>query len=136
MITLSIPSRLNELDRVLDFINMGLEVYTCTVEVCQEILWTVKELFLSIIQYAYPINEGVVKVSLNYIEVQQAIEISFFDQGVPYNPLEGMNNSLRCITDNCLEGGVGISVLEKRTDKSCYIYLNRINVTTIKKYLG
>ncbi|MDF2487246.1 MAG: ATP-binding protein [Herbinix sp.] len=135
MITLSIPSRLNELDRVLDFVNIGLEVYACTMEVWQEIQWTVQTVFLSIIQYAYPINEGIVKISLNYIEVQQAIEISFFDQGVPYNPLESLNPSLRYNTENYLEGGVGISVLENSTDKSNYIYLNRKNVTTIKKYL-
>jgi serine/threonine-protein kinase RsbW len=136
MITLSIPSRVNELDRVLEFINMGLEVYDCSPDVWLELTELVKDIFLNITEYAYPSGEGVIKISFHFIEPQQAIELSFFDDGIPYNPLEGLPASQQEYRINRLEGRVGIPVSEQSVDETNYVYLNKKNVSTIKKYIG
>lgn len=134
MITLSIPSRVNELNKVLDFINMGLEVFECSVKIWQEILESVESIFLSIATYAYPHGEGIVKISLNYIEIQQAVEILFYDEGIPYNPLDNISISIYNHSEHRSEGG-GVSLVTERADKTCYVYLNEKNITTVKKYL-
>ena len=136
MITLSIPSSLNELDRVLDFISLGHGITECSIEFWIELLDTVQTIFINIVKYAYPTREGIVKISLNYIAEQQAIEISFFDDGLPYNPLNGLYLFTANKRESMLEGSLGLHLLEKSTEESNYVYLNKKNVTTIKKYVN
>ncbi|MBP1754701.1 MAG: hypothetical protein H6Q59_1099 [Firmicutes bacterium] len=135
MITLSIPSRADELNRVLDFINMGLEVFECSVKIWKEISETVESIFLSVATYAYPYGEGIVKISLNYIENQQAIEILFYDEGIPYNPLENICIPIYSHSGYQPESSGGVSLLTNCSEKTCYVYLNEKNITTVKKYL-
>ncbi len=135
MVTLTIPSSSNELDRVLDFISLGHEVVNCSIEFWMELFDTVQKVFINIVKYAYPTREGVVKITLNYIKELQAIEVSFIDEGIPYNPLEGLTQTSAINKDNLLEGTLGITVQEKSSEEMSYVYLNQKNITTIKKYL-
>jgi anti-sigma regulatory factor (Ser/Thr protein kinase) len=135
MITLSIPSSSNELDKVLEFVNLGQEVAVGTREYWMELLDTVQKIFINIVKYAFPTCDGIVKISLNYIEEQKAIEVSFFDEGIPYNPLEGQGFASDFEGVNRIEDGFGISLLEKTSEKTSYVYLNKKNITIVKKYL-
>ncbi len=135
MITLTIPSRTSELDKVVDFINMGLEVFECSLKIWQEILELVESIFLSVASYAYPHDEGIVRISMNYIEHQQAVEILFYDEGIPYNPLDNIKKPVSSHSECKLEGGNGVSLLTSCEEKTCYVYLNEKNITTVKKYI-
>lgn len=135
MVTLSVPSKTNELSKVLDFIAAGLEVYECPMQLFQEFFDAVEEIFLRIIAYAFPDREGIVKISMNFIETQQAIEILFSNEGIPYNPLGGLEKSALSPYENKQEGNYGVTLLKERTDQACYLYLNERNVTTVKKSL-
>jgi anti-sigma regulatory factor (Ser/Thr protein kinase) len=126
---------MEELDRLMDFIKMGLEVYQCSVTVWRQLTEAVDELYISIVKYAFPVKEGLIKVSMNYIEEQKAVEISFFDNGVPFNPLENRFGSLINTYENRLFGRRTAVVMESCIDEASYVYLNCKNITTIKKYM-
>jgi D-mannonate dehydratase len=140
MITLSIPSSSNELDKVLEFVSLGQEVAEGSIEYWMELLDTVQKIFINIVKYAFPTCDGIVKINLNYIKEQQAIEVSFFDEGIPYNPLEELGFAADLGGVSRIEDGFGISLLEKASEKTSekisYVYLYKKNITTIKKYLN
>jgi anti-sigma regulatory factor (Ser/Thr protein kinase) len=100
-----------------------------------ELLDTAQKVFISIVKYAYPTQDGIVKISLNYMREQQVIEVSFINEGIPYNPLEALNNSTRLTRENRLESKIGISIIEKVTEETSYLYLNKKNITAIRKYI-
>ncbi len=135
MITLSIPSSSDELDKVLEFVNLAQEIAKGSIKFWMELLDTVQKIFLNIVAYAYHNYDGIVKVSINYIEEQHAIEVSFINEGIPYNPLVEVGLASDYRGEYRIEEGFDVSVLEKSTEKTSYIYLNKKNVTTIKKYL-
>jgi sigma-B regulation protein RsbU (phosphoserine phosphatase) len=132
MITLSIPSSLNELDKVMEFVKLGQELAEGSIEYWMELLDTVQKIFTNIVKYAFPTCYGIVKINLNYNKEQQAIEVSFFDEGNPYNPLEGQGFASYFGELSRIEDDFGISLMEKTS----YVYLNKKNITTVKKYLN
>ena len=99
------------------------------------IIDTVQKIFINIVRYAFPNQEGIVKINLNYIGEQHAIEISFFDEGIPYNPLGSLGQLSEFKSENVMDGKLGVFILEKATEKTDYVYINNKNITTIKKYL-
>lgn len=136
MITLSIPSCSNELDKVLEFIYLGQGLVEGSVEYWMELLDTVQKIFINIVDYAFPNCDGIVKISLNYVEEQKTIEVYFFDEGIPYNPIEEKGFETDFGGVSRIEDGSGISLLEKTSEKTSYVYLNKKNITTVKKYLN
>lgn len=135
MITLSISASSNELDKVLDFTNIGHGIVDCSIEFWMELLDTVQKIFINIVKHAHPTQKGIVKISLSYIRDQNAIEITFIDEGIPYNPLEGLDQSSDTKRADILEGGIRLYLMEKTTEETSYVYVNKKNVTTIMKYL-
>jgi anti-sigma regulatory factor (Ser/Thr protein kinase) len=124
-----------ELDRVLDFINLGQELVEGSTEFWMELLDTIQRIFINIVKYAFPTQCGVVKININYRKEQQAIEISFIDEGIPYNPLEGIGFVTASNKEKMQDDDFGIFLSEKFTEETSYVYLNKKNITTIKKYL-
>ncbi len=135
MITLSIPSSSKELDKVLEFVNLGQELAKGSIEFWMKLLDTVQKIFINIVTNAYHTIDGIVKISFNYIEEQQVIEILFIHEGIPYNPLEGMGLISDDIDEYKAKGSFGVLLLEKSTEKISYRYQNKKNVTTVRKYL-
>lgn len=136
MVTITISSRAEELDRLLDFIKMGLEVYQCSIAIWLHLSEVVDDIYINIIRYAFPLEEGLIKVSMNYISEQNAVEISFFDEGIPYNPLESRLTTASNSYNNRLLREQTAVVMKEYIDEASYVYLNSKNVTTIKKYMN
>jgi hypothetical protein len=63
MITLSIPSSSNELDKVLEFVILGQEIAKGSIENWMELLDTVQKIFFNIVKYAFPTCDGIVKIN-------------------------------------------------------------------------
>ena len=136
MITLSLPSNLNELDKVLEFVTLGQEVAKGPTQFWIELLDTVQKIYINIVKYAYHTCNGIVKISLNYNEEQQAIEVLFLHEGIPYNPLEELSLPSEIREDYEFRAGFGMSMLEKSSQTTSYIYKDNKNRTTVKKYLS
>lgn len=135
MITLSIPSYSEELDKVLEFVNLGQDLTEGSTKFWMELLDTVQKIFINIVRYAYHTCNGIVKVGLNYVEEQQAIEVSFIHEGIPYNPLEEQDLVSDIRVESKYGAGFGRSLLEKSLQTTSYVYEDNKNRTIVKKYL-
>ena len=135
MTALTVSSGKNELKRIMNFIEMGLEVYGCYGLAWLEITEMVEDIYSNIMRNAFPLEEGLIRVSINYIEIQRAVEVSFFDNGVPYNPLGGKLFGQQISGRRRQWESTAVAIMERAVDETSYVNLNRRNITTIKKYL-
>ena len=135
MKTLTVPAKLDELDHVLDFINAELEANDCPMKTQVQIAIAVEEIFVNIAHYAYPPKEGEAIIGCLFHEEPRAVEISFVDRGVPYNPLEKKDPDVTLGAEERQVGGLGIFMVKKSMDEVAYNYVNDKNVFIIKKLL-
>ncbi len=90
-----------------------------------------EEIFINIVNYAYPGKEGSVDISLR--TDSNAIEVRFIDSGIPYNPLEQEAPDTSLNAQDRQIGGLGIFIVRNTMDSMEYSFENGKNILTIKK---
>jgi serine phosphatase RsbU (regulator of sigma subunit)/anti-sigma regulatory factor (Ser/Thr protein kinase)/HAMP domain-containing protein len=132
---LEIKASLENLNKVLDFINTELEQGGCPREIQEKIEVAVEEIFVNIADYAYADNgaDGAVVI---FISVTDKIVIRFEDTGRAYNPLEKQEPDL---SKPLLErdiGGLGVFLVKKLMDNVEYSYVDNKNVLVMSKAIN
>ncbi|MDR0320320.1 MAG: SpoIIE family protein phosphatase [Treponema sp.] len=128
---LTIEANLENLEKVLSFINAELEKCKYPDILVNQIDLAVEEIFSNISRYAY--GDGVGDVTI-FISARERAVIRFEDSGKPFNPLEqDAPNLQKDIIDRDV-GGLGIVLVKKTMDSVKYSRLDNKNVLTIIKY--
>ncbi len=91
----------------------------------------VEEIFANVANYAYPTNEGNVKVIFKVIDKNQ-VEMKFIDAGTPYNPLEKVDPDITLSVEDRPIGGLGIFMVKNYMDEVSYTHEHGNNILTIK----
>ena len=91
----------------------------------------VEEIFANVANYAYPTNEGNVKVEFKIIDVNQ-VKMRFIDAGTQYNPLEKEDPDVTLGVEDRPIGGLGIFMVKNYMDEVNYAYEHGNNILTIK----
>jgi anti-sigma regulatory factor (Ser/Thr protein kinase) len=95
----------------------------------------VDELFSNIAHYAYNPDTGFATVKVDVVREPLAVEITFVDNGVPYDPLAKSDpDTSQSVKDRPI-GGMGILIVKKSMDAVGYEYRDGKNILTIKKNL-
>jgi len=123
------------LDIVTDFVNEQLEMLDCPVKKQMQIDVVLDEIFGNICHYAYTQSEGEVTVRMEEKENGAAVELTFIDSGVRYNPLEKEDPDTTLSIEEKPIGGLGIFIVKKTMDELSYRYEKGQNILTVKKYL-
>ena len=123
------------LDEVLAFVDEQLEEANCSSKIQTTIEIAVEELFVNIANYAYSpeIGTAVVQVSVN--KEPLSVEITFIDNGKPYDPLAKPDPDVTLSAEERQIGGLGIFMVKKSMDDIQYEYKDGRNILTIKKIL-
>lgn len=132
---LIIEANVDKLDEVLEFVDSFLEEQDCMPKIQMQIEVAVEEIFVNIAHYAYNPEIGMATVRVVVLEDPLAIEITFLDNGVPYNPLAKPDPDLTLAADERQIGGLGIYMVKKSMDDVRYEYNAGKNVFTIMKKL-
>ena len=91
------------------------------------------EICANIIHYAYPgKTDGMLKVGYSFNYANNEAEITFTDSGVPFNPLNVPEPDIENAEERD-EGGLGLFLVKKFSDKMIYKYSNDQNILTITK---
>ena len=77
----------DNLYKVLDFIEQELESKNCATKAKTQILVAAEEIFVNIARYAYEGGDGEAKVQVSFIANLNVIVIIFIDSGVKYDPV-------------------------------------------------
>lgn len=130
---LTIEAVPENVDAVIDFINEQLDEYGCGIKEKMAIDVAADELFANIASYAYNPDKGNATVRVEVFEDPLAVEITFIDNGVPYDPLAKADPDTTLSVEERQIGGLGIFIVKKSMDAVNYEYKEGRNILTIRK---
>ena len=136
MKTLTIEATPENVDKAVAFVDEMLEEYGCGMKEQMAIDVAVDELFVNIANYAYSPDIGYATVMVDVVKDPLAVEITFVDNGVPYDPLAKADPDITQSVEERRIGGMGIFIVKKSMDSVNYEYKDGKNILTIKKNLN
>ena len=126
----TVAASVENIDKVIDFVNAELERNGCPPELLNHIDLAVEEIFVNIANYAYTPTSGDATIN---ITVGEDAVIRFEDSGKFFNPLEHPDPDLDKPLMEREIGGLGIVFVKKTMDKVDYRRIGNKNVLTITK---
>lgn len=132
---LELKALTENLPKVLSFVDEQLEAADCPMKIQMQIDIAVEEIFVNIAHYAYNPDVGTAKVRVEVMGNPPAVDITFIDNGVPYDPLAKADPDVTLPAEKRQIGGLGIFMVKKSMDDVKYEYLDGHNVLTMKKGL-
>ena len=87
------------------------------------------------ISYAYHSGIGKAKIRLDLLPDPRAVQLTFIDSGMPYDPLAKEDPDITLPASKRQIGGLGIFMAKKLMDDIEYEYLGGKNILRMKKYL-
>jgi len=133
MKTLTIEADAQNIDTVLDFVDEELEAYECGIREQMAIHVAIDELFANISMYAYTPGTGSVTIGVELFSDPKAVEITFTDSGIPFDPLKKADPDTALSLEEREVGGMGILIVKKSMDAVRYVYADGKNNLTIRK---
>ena len=133
---LVIEAKKTNLDAVLSFIDEQLGEAECSKKTRMTIDVAVEELFVNISSYAYDPKIGTAVVQVSVHNEPLSVEITFIDNGKPYDPLAKPDPDVTLDAEHRQIGGLGIFMVKKSMDNVQYEYKDGRNILTIKKVLN
>ena len=130
---LNIEALEKNLPQVLRFVDDLLELAGCPVKTQLQIDLAVEEIFVNIADYAYASGEGSAVIRAEISENPRKAVITFFDRGIPYDPLEKKDPDVTLSAGERPVGGLGIFLTKKSMDEVTYAYKDGQNVLTMIK---
>ena len=132
---ITLLATIENIEKVIDFVNLELEEMSCPTDIKMTIDVAVDEIFANIANYAYKPNVGEAKVIVENSDNPKSITISFVDNGIPYNPLIRKEPDVKLSINEREIGGLGIFIVKKSMDNVEYEYKNNQNILRIKKFI-
>ena len=133
---LVIEAKKTNLDAVLSFIDEQLGEAECSKKTRMTIDVAVEELFVNISSYAYDPKIGTAVVQVSVHNEPLSVEITFIDNGKPYDPLAKPDPDVTLDAEQRQICGLGIFMVKKSMDDVQYEYKDGRNILTIKKVLN
>ena len=133
---IDLEATVENLDRVLAFVDQHLENAGCSMKEQMQIDVAVEEIFVNIANYAYQPDKGNATVRIEVTEEPVVVVITFIDQGVPYDPLAKEDPDITLSAEERQIGGLGIFMVKQSVDDVIYEYKDGRNILTLKKGLA
>lgn len=124
------------IDRVQQFLETLLAPLSCIPKARTQLALAVEELFVNIASHAYGEKEGLVTLCAATTAAPPAIEITFMDEGIPYDPLKRNDPDTTLALEDREIGKLGIFLAKKNVDEMQYAYQDGKNILTIRKRLA
>ena len=130
---LKLVANLNNIPRVMAFVDKELEALKCPLKIRMKIDLAIDELIANVANYAYASGKGEVTVRFAFDETDRMVSITFIDEGVPYDPLKKRDPDVTLSAAERQIGGLGIFLVKKTMDSMEYKRENGCNILTIYK---
>lgn len=132
---LEVQATKENLLEVAAFVEGYLEQLDCSMKSMMQISVAVEEIYINIASYAYEDGPGMAEIELEHNDAEGAVDITFKDSGIPYNPLEKEDPDVTLSAEERAIGGLGIYMVKKSMDDMKYKYEDGKNILTITKKL-
>ena len=136
MKSITVEAKIENVDKVTEFVNEVLEEKDCPLKVQMQLDVAIDEIFGNIAYYAYGKGSGNATIQIEMEDNPPKITLTFIDQGIPYNPLENKDPDITLDIEDREIGGLGIFLVKKTMDELFYEYVDGQNILTMKKELA
>ena len=136
MKSITVEAKIENVDKVTEFVNEVLEEKECPLKVQMQLDVAIDEIFGNIAYYAYGKGRGNATIQIEMEDNPPKITLTFIDQGIPYNPLESKDPDITLDIEDREIGGLGIFLVKKTMDELSYEYDDGQNILTMKKELA
>ena len=136
MKSITVEAKIENVDKVTEFVNEVLEEKDCPLKVQMQLDVAIDEIFGNIAYYAYGKGSGNATIQIEMEDNPPKITLTFIDQGIPYNPLENKDPDITLAIEDREIGGLGIFLVKKTMDELSYEYADGQNILTMKKELA
>ena len=130
---LEIEALVENLPKVLEFVDEKLDAKDCPAPVKIQIDIAVEEIFVNIASYAYNPEIGAATIEVEVKDDPLSVELTFIDNGVQYDPLAKEDPDITLSAEERGIGGLGIFMVKESMDNVEYEYSNGKNILKIKK---
>ncbi|MBQ6504870.1 MAG: ATP-binding protein [Flexilinea sp.] len=132
---IELDAQTENLPSVIEFVETFLDRVSCPMKSMMQISVAVDEIFTNISSYAYHSGIGKAKIYLAQLTDPRAVQLTFIDSGVPYDPLAKEDPDVTLSASERQIGGLGIFMAKKLMDEVKYEYRDGKNILRMKKYL-
>ena len=129
---LTIEARKENLADVLAFVDGVMENEGCPLKVQMKVDVAVEEIFVNIASYAYGEDGGNALIRAGKTD-RDLFEITFIDEGVPYDPTAKEDPDVSLSAEERPIGGLGIFLAFKVMDEVKYEHTEGRNKLTLRK---
>lgn len=136
MKSITVEAKIENVDKVTEFVNEVLEEKDCPLKVQMQLDVAIDEIFGNIAYYAYGKGSGNATIQIEMEDNPPKITLTFIDQGIHYNPLESKDPDITLDIEDREIGGLGIFLVKKTMDELSYEYVDGQNILTMKKELA
>lgn len=130
---LIVEATIENVPRVIEFVDEQLEQFDCPMKTQMQVDVAVEELFSNIAHYAYNPGIGSATMRVEVVEDPLAVVITFIDNGIPYDPLAKADPDITLSAEEREIGGLGIYMVKKTMDDVSYEYKDGQNILRIRK---
>lgn len=134
--TMEFRSDVDELDRVIAFVDGALEGTGAPRRSVLQLELAVEEIFVNIASYAYRGDDGKVRVSCDVDGDAGTVTVTFRDSGPEFDPLAAPDPDTTLPAEDRRIGGLGIFLVKTNVDGMDYERRDGCNVLTIRKSLA
>lgn len=133
--TLVVDATMENLHAVMDFVEDQLVQEECPAKVVGQILVSLEELYVNVVNYAYDgdVGECEIVTGIQPYEEGKKLSLTIRDRGKPFNPLDREDPDITLSAEERQIGGLGIYMVKKSMDEVTYDYCDGTNNLTICK---
>jgi len=125
---LTVAAQLDQLDRVLAFVDRCLDKNLCQSKEREQIRIVLDELFSNIVQYS-----GSKRVRITCQTDKTGVSLSLRDKGIPYDPFSVPEPDITLAAEERQSGGLGVLIVKQLMDEVDYRFEEGENIVTIYK---
>ena len=133
---LDIEATLENLDKVMAFVDEELEAVGCSMKAQMQIDIAVEEVYVNIAHYAYNPVVGGVTIRVMIEQDPLAVVLTFIDEGQPYDPLAKEDPDVTLAAEDRQIGGLGIFLIRQIMNRVEYQRIDGKNILTLGKQLN
>ena len=130
---LEIEAKVENLDKVLAFVDSHLETVDCPTPYMMNIDIAVEEIFVNIAKYAYDGEPGKAWIRMGVEKYPRTMILTFIDEGKPFDPVSKPDPDVTLSAEKRKIGGLGIFMVKKSMDTMEYERRDNRNILTITK---
>jgi len=130
---ITVEATIENIEVITEFTDRELEALDCPIRPLMQIRVAIDEIVSNIARNAYAPGTGTITVVFSFDETERMAELTFIDEGVPFDPLQREDPDITLSAAERPIGGLGIMLVRKTMDEMTYRREEGKNILCLRK---